>query len=131
MDEVNCDFIMILIVISSLDLELRLFFQHLFHFMSSVHAERMGSSMDAAQLVREGNASVTLTKLKVLDEGAYICTVSIGIFHAQQVIQLHIIRKFHHNLSIQKNPLNVSQLLLCFSLCQNHPVFHSQRRSWC
>lgn len=59
--------------------------------------------MDADQ-VGEGNASVTLTRLKVLDEGTYICTVSLGIFHAQQVIQLHIIRKFHPYLSIQKNP---------------------------
>lgn len=80
-----------------------------------VHAERMGSSMDAAQLVREGNASVTLTKLKVLDEGAYICTVSIGIFHAQQVIQLHIIQPPSVSLSEEKLVLKTKspQTLSC------------------
>ncbi len=62
--------------------------------------------MNATQVVGEGDASVTLTKLKVLDEGTYICTVSIGLFHAQQVIQLHIIRKFHPNVSVWKNPQN-------------------------
>ncbi|XP_045901703.1 tapasin-related protein isoform X2 [Micropterus dolomieu] len=80
-----------------------------------VHAERMGSSMDAAQLVREGNASVTLTKLKVLDEGAYICTVSIGIFHAQQVIQLHVIQPPSVSLSEEKLVLKTKspQTLSC------------------
>lgn len=63
-------------------------------FLSPVNEERTGSSMDAARVVNEGDASVTLNKLKVLDEGTYICTVSLGIFHAQQIIQLHIIRKF-------------------------------------
>lgn len=83
---------------------MRLFCQFLFNFLSSVHAERRGTSIDAAPVVGEGNASVTLTKLKVVDEGTYICTVSIGLFHAQQVIQLHVIRKFYPNLSIQKHP---------------------------
>lgn len=59
----------------------------------------MGSSMDAAQVVGEGNVSLSLTKLKVMDEGTYICTVSLGHFHAQQVIQLHITRKCHPILS--------------------------------
>lgn len=62
--------------------------------MSPVKEERTGSSMDAARVANEGDASVTLNKLKVFDEGTYICTVSLGIFHAQQIIQLHIIRKF-------------------------------------
>lgn len=52
--------------------------------------------MEAAQVV-EGNASMSLTKLKVKDEGTYICTVSVGVFRGQQVIQLHVIRKFHFN----------------------------------
>lgn len=56
--------------------------------------------MDAAQVVGEGNASVTLTKLKVVDEGTYICTVSNGLFHAQQVMQLQVIRKFPPHLLI-------------------------------
>lgn len=65
------------------------------YYLPSVHGERMGSSLDAAQAVGEGNASLSLTKLKVMDEGTYICTVSIGPFHAQQVVQLRITRKFH------------------------------------
>lgn len=54
--------------------------------------------MDAVQVLGEGNVSLSLNELKVLDEGTYICTVSLGHFHAQQVIQLHIIRKCHPNL---------------------------------
>lgn len=63
-------------------------------FLSSVHGERKGSNVDAAQLLSEGNVSLSLTDVKVVDEGTYICTVSLGHFHAQQVIQLRIIRKF-------------------------------------
>lgn len=59
-----------------------------------MHGDRVGSSVDAVQVAGEGNASMTLTRLKVVDEGTYICTVSIGSFHAQQVVQLHVIRKF-------------------------------------
>lgn len=57
--------------------------------------------MDAVQVVGEGNVSLSLNKLKVLDEGTYICTVSLGHFHAQQVIQLHIIRECHPNRMFQ------------------------------
>ncbi|KAF1388089.1 hypothetical protein PFLUV_G00086620 [Perca fluviatilis] len=67
-----------------------------------VHAERRGSSVDAAQVVGEGNASVTLTKLKVVDEGTYICTVSIDLFHAQQVIHLNVIQPPHVSLSEER-----------------------------
>ncbi|KAM6967810.1 tapasin-related protein [Aplochiton taeniatus] len=55
-----------------------------------VNVEREGSSVDAHQLVRDGNASVTLTKLKVSDEGTYICTVRAGLFQAQTIVQLHV-----------------------------------------
>ncbi|KAI3361145.1 hypothetical protein L3Q82_013344 [Scortum barcoo] len=80
-----------------------------------VHAERRGTSMDVTQVVAEGNASVTLTKLKVLDEGTYICTVSVGLFHAQQVIQLHVIQPPEVTLSEQKLVLkpNSRQTLSC------------------
>lgn len=54
--------------------------------------------MNAGQVVSEGNVSLSLSTLKVADEGTYICTVSIGHFHAQQVIQLHVIRKFVSNV---------------------------------
>uniref|UniRef100_A0A667X0Y8 TAP binding protein like n=1 Tax=Myripristis murdjan TaxID=586833 RepID=A0A667X0Y8_9TELE len=69
---------------------------------SVVNAERKGSSVDAGLLVGEGNASMTLTKLKVSDEGTYICTVGVGLFHAQQVIQLHIIQPPRVSLSEEK-----------------------------
>lgn len=71
--------------------------------------------MDAAQVVGEGNVSMTLKKLKVFDEGTYICTVSIGPFHAQQVIQLHVIQPPHVSLSQEKLTLkaNSPQSLSC------------------
>ncbi|XP_040900192.1 tapasin-related protein [Toxotes jaculatrix] len=78
-----------------------------------VHEERRGSSMDAAQVVGAGNASVTLNKLKVLDEGTYICTVSLGFFHAQQVIQLHVTQPPHVSLSEEKLVLKSPQTLIC------------------
>ncbi|XP_047454335.1 tapasin-related protein [Mugil cephalus] len=67
-----------------------------------VNGERMGSSVDAAQAVAEGNASLTLTKLKVVDEGTYICTVNVGPFHAQQVVQLRITQPPDVSLSQEK-----------------------------
>lgn len=79
-----------------------------------VHEERRGSSMDVAQVVGEGNVSMALTKLKVSDVGTYICTVSIGSFHAQQVIQLHIVQPPNVSLSQEKLVLNAnSQSLSC------------------
>lgn len=80
-----------------------------------VHEERSGSSMDVGQVVSEGNVSMTLTKLKVLDVGTYICTVSIGSFHAQQVIQLHITQPPNVSLSQEKLVLNANspQSLSC------------------
>lgn len=91
-----------------------------------VHAERKGSSMDASQVVGEGNASVSLTKLKVLDEGTYICTVSIGPFHAQQVIQLHVIQPPHVSLSEEKLVLKTKspQTLSCH--CTNYYPLDAQ-----
>nr|XP_040021739.1 tapasin-related protein [Gasterosteus aculeatus aculeatus] len=91
-----------------------------------VHAERVGSSMDASQIAGEGNVSVILTKLKVLDEGTYICTVSIGLFHAQQVIQLQVIQPPHVSLSEEKLVLNTksSQMLSCY--CANYYPLDAQ-----
>lgn len=56
----------------------------------AVNVMREGSSVDAALLVADGNASMTLRKLKVSDEGTYICTVKVGGFHAQQTVKLHV-----------------------------------------
>ncbi|XP_028836412.1 tapasin-related protein [Denticeps clupeoides] len=67
-----------------------------------VSAERGGSSADPAVLVEEGNASLTLTKLEVSDEGTYICTVSSGVFQTQQVVQLHITRPPEVSLSEER-----------------------------
>ncbi|XP_026226387.1 tapasin-related protein [Anabas testudineus] len=78
-----------------------------------VHEERMGSNMDASQVVGEGNVSLSLNTLKVLDEGTYICTVSLGHFHAQQVIQLHVIQPPHVSLSEEKLVLKSPQTLIC------------------
>ncbi|KAJ8289890.1 hypothetical protein GJAV_G00006460 [Gymnothorax javanicus] len=55
-----------------------------------VHVERNGSSIDPAQVIGEGNVSLSLTKVMVPDEGTYICIVSAGQYQAQQVIQLHL-----------------------------------------
>ncbi|KAA0702989.1 hypothetical protein E1301_Tti010903 [Triplophysa tibetana] len=57
---------------------------------SDVLVEREGTSAEADLLVREGNASLTLQRLKVSDEGTYICTVGSGEFQTQQVVQVHI-----------------------------------------
>ncbi|KAJ8354960.1 hypothetical protein SKAU_G00225270 [Synaphobranchus kaupii] len=65
-----------------------------------VHVDRNGSSVDLALVVKEGNVSLTLTKVKVPDEGTYICTVSAGLYQAQQVIQLHLTQPPHVSLSV-------------------------------
>ncbi|KAM6994702.1 tapasin-related protein [Tautogolabrus adspersus] len=78
-----------------------------------VHAVRQGSSVDATLLVTEGNASVTLTKLKVVDGGTYICTVSVGLFHAQQIIHLHVIQPPIVSLSEEKLVLKTPSKLSC------------------
>ncbi|XP_039475795.1 tapasin-related protein [Oreochromis aureus] len=82
-----------------------------------VDGERAGSSINAAQVVGEGNASLTLTTLKVGDEGTYICTVSLGPFHSQQVIQLRMIQPPDVSLSVEKLVLksSSSQKLSCHS----------------
>lgn len=93
---------------------------------SAVREERQGSSINITQIVAEGDASVILTKLKVIDEGSYICSVSLGPFHAQQIIQLHLYRKYSF---IWKH---IRMLVWCFSwlLLQSRPRFHCHRRSW-
>ncbi|XP_052003399.1 tapasin-related protein-like isoform X2 [Xyrauchen texanus] len=57
---------------------------------SDVLVKQEGTSAEADLLVRDGNASLTLRRLKVTDEGTYICTVGSGEFQTQQVVQLHI-----------------------------------------
>ncbi|XP_028280265.1 tapasin-related protein isoform X2 [Parambassis ranga] len=89
-----------------------------------VYGDRVGSSVDAAQVAGEGNASMTLTRLKVVDEGTYICTVSIGSFHAQQVIQLHVIQPPHVSLSEEKLVLKKAQTLSCH--CSKYYPLDSQ-----
>ncbi|XP_054638928.1 tapasin-related protein isoform X2 [Dunckerocampus dactyliophorus] len=59
---------------------------------TEVHHDREESSVDAIQVVGQGDASVTLNNLKVTDEGAYICSVSLGPFHGQQVVNLQVVQ---------------------------------------
>lgn len=62
-------------------------------FLSSVREERRGSSVNVTQ-VAKGDASLTLAQLKARDEGSYICSVSLGPFHAQQIIRLRLFRRY-------------------------------------
>ncbi|KAM6910260.1 tapasin-related protein [Xenentodon cancila] len=82
-----------------------------------VNFDRKGSSINPAEVVTEGNVSMTLTRLKVVDEGTYICTVSVGHFHAQQVIKLNIKKPPDVSLSTEKLVLekNSAQTLSCHS----------------
>ncbi|XP_041649348.1 tapasin-related protein [Cheilinus undulatus] len=80
---------------------------------TSVHVERKGSSVDAALVVTEGNASMTLTTVKVHDEGAYICTVSVGLFHAQQIVHLNILQAPQVSLSKEKLVVKTRTTLSC------------------
>lgn len=80
-----------------------------------VHAERSGSSVSAGAVVSEGNASLSLSALKVADEGTYICTVTIGQFHAQQVIQLNVIQLPEVSLSEHRLMLKSDTTLICHS----------------
>lgn len=88
---------------------------------TDVVSGRTGSSVDAGLLVSEGDASLRLTSLKVLDQGTYICSVRVGRFQAQQVVQLYPQQapsvsmteeklKSHHTLSCHSSqyyPLDV------------------------
>lgn len=80
-----------------------------------IHAERSGSSVSAEGVVSEGNASLSLSGLKVADEGTYICTVTIGQFHAQQVLQLSVIKLPEVSLSDYKLVLKSDTTLSCHS----------------
>uniref|UniRef100_A0A673HZ57 Tapasin-related protein-like n=1 Tax=Sinocyclocheilus rhinocerous TaxID=307959 RepID=A0A673HZ57_9TELE len=64
--------------------------------------DREGTSAEADLLVRDGNATLTLKRLKVTDEGTYICTVGSGEFQTQQIVQLHITQPPRIALSEEK-----------------------------
>lgn len=55
--------------------------------------DRDGVSANSTLLISDGNASLTMKKLKVSDEGTYICTINSGLFQTQQIVQLNIIRE--------------------------------------
>ncbi|MCJ8728598.1 hypothetical protein PDJAM_G00006340 [Pangasius djambal] len=57
-----------------------------------VEVDRDGASANSTLLVTDGNASLTMKKLKVSDEGTYICTINSGPFQTQQIVQLNIIQ---------------------------------------
>lgn len=93
---------------------------HSANVLSSVNEGRTGSSVDAAAIVNDGDASVTLTKIKVQDEGTYICTVSLGPFQAQQIIQLQVLRKFQfYCLKSESSSDNI--LIVSMSLFVSEP----------
>uniref|UniRef100_A0A3Q3WSA4 Ig-like domain-containing protein n=1 Tax=Mola mola TaxID=94237 RepID=A0A3Q3WSA4_MOLML len=79
-------------------------------------------------IVNDGDASVTLTKIKVQDEGTYICTVSLGPFQAQQIIQLQVLQNSPQTLSCRCTkyyPLDV-QCLLTFTKQTLYTMFPNQ-----
>ncbi|KAI1885792.1 hypothetical protein AGOR_G00207440 [Albula goreensis] len=65
-----------------------------------VHVDRNGSSVNPVVAVEEGNVSLSLEELRVIDEGTYICTVSTALFQAQQVMQLYITQPPRVSLSV-------------------------------
>lgn len=82
---------------------------------AEMRAERSGSWVSAEGVVSDGDASLTLSGLRVADEGTYICTVSIGHFHAQQVIQLSVIKLPEVSLSDYRLVLKSDTTLSCHS----------------
>ncbi|XP_034367450.1 tapasin-related protein isoform X1 [Arvicanthis niloticus] len=54
-------------------------------------AKRKGATLEPEQLLRAGNASLTLPNLALKDEGNYICQVSTPLYQAQQVMLLSIL----------------------------------------
>ncbi|KAI9515373.1 hypothetical protein NQZ68_026106 [Dissostichus eleginoides] len=95
-----------------------------------VLAERQGSSVNASLVVGQGDASLTLSRLKALDEGTYICTVSLGPFNAQQVIQLHVTQPPEISLSEEKIVLKTDppQTLSCH--CSKYYPLDAQMEWW-
>ncbi|KAJ8392900.1 hypothetical protein AAFF_G00071040 [Aldrovandia affinis] len=67
-----------------------------------VHVDRNGSTVDTARVLEQGDVSLSLEKLKVSDEGMYICAVTTGLFQVQQVIQLHVTQPPLVSLSVDK-----------------------------
>lgn len=56
-------------------------------------AKRKGATLEPEQLLRAGNASLTLPNLALKDEGNYICQISTPLYQAQQVMLLSILGK--------------------------------------
>lgn len=56
-------------------------------------AKRKGATLEPEELLRAGNASLTLPNLTLKDEGSYICQISTSLYQAQQIIPLSILGK--------------------------------------
>lgn len=69
-------------------------------------AKRKGATLEPEELLRAGNASLTLPNLTLKDEGSYICQISTSLYQAQQIIPLSILAppKVQLNLA-NKDPL--------------------------
>ncbi|KAG9344945.1 hypothetical protein JZ751_009485 [Albula glossodonta] len=81
-----------------------------------VHVERNGSSVNPVVAVEEGNVSLSLEELRVIDEGTYICTsprVSLSVdtvlFRAglPQKVSCHCER--YYPLDVQREPISLTQ----------------------
>uniref|UniRef100_A0A3P8SA76 TAP binding protein like n=1 Tax=Amphiprion percula TaxID=161767 RepID=A0A3P8SA76_AMPPE len=81
---------------------------------SVVLGQREGSSLDAALLLREGDRSMTLSRL-------------VGNFHAQQVVQLLITQAPQVSLSEGKKDSNSAQTFSCH--CSNYYPLDVQVRN--
>ncbi|XP_005378843.1 PREDICTED: tapasin-related protein isoform X1 [Chinchilla lanigera] len=53
-------------------------------------AKREGATLPPEQLLRAGDASLTLPSLSLKDEGTYICQITTSLYQAQQILQLNI-----------------------------------------
>lgn len=56
-------------------------------------AKRKGATLEPEELLRAGNASLTLPNLTLKDEGTYICQISTSLYQAQQIMPLNILGK--------------------------------------
>ncbi|EDK99817.1 TAP binding protein-like [Mus musculus] len=54
-------------------------------------AKRKGATLEPEELLRAGNASLTLPNLTLKDEGNYICQISTSLYQAQQIMPLNIL----------------------------------------
>ncbi|NXI47852.1 TPSNR protein, partial [Galbula dea] len=79
--------------------------------------------VDVAELLRNGDASVTLQGVRVGDEGMYICSVSTMLHQAHHIIQLHVAEppRVHVIPSVVSFERDVTATLTC-SIAGYYPL---------